>query len=155
MCCEDGKLWLKADNGKYLCRKTMVFEDDDEGGDGSGGVYTAQAIVPEGSTRQASCEFLVNNRADGIILLQANNSNYLCREKHDPYFQPIEARYSTPRKSCHFKVHNQPNDKVVLQADNGKFLSRVYRVNDDFSVNLIEAYKDNIDVSCKFSFEQE
>ena len=54
-------------HGKYLCRVTKVFEDDDEGdGDGSGGVYTAQAIVPEGSTRQAFCEFTVHNQADVV-----------------------------------------------------------------------------------------
>ena len=138
MCCRDGKqqLLLKADNGKYLSRINR----------GSG----YDPIEPYKSTPDVYCKFKVHNQPDGTVLLQADNGKYLSRINRGQGINPIEASKVTPDVFCRFKVYNQPDGTVVLQADNGKYLSRVRRDGRDH----IEAYKDNIDVFCKFHFRQ-
>ena len=137
---------MKADNGKYVCRLTVEFEDD-EGGDET---YTAETIQASKVTPDASCSFnVLKRRSRNTILLQADNGKFLCREDHEEDFQPIEARRSTPNVSCLFKVLKQAGGTVALQADNGKYLSRVFYDG----IDLIIANKDTIDASCKFTLE--
>lgn len=138
---------LKADNGKFLCRMTMEFEDD-EGGDET---YTAETIQPSKSRPDPSCVFTVYELPGKTIMLQADNGNVLCRTDHEEDFQPLEAKKSTPPfDPCTFTIHEQADGTVALQADNGTFLSRVRRG----SLDLIEAYKEKIDVFCKFSIRR-
>ena len=136
---------MKADNGKYVCRVTVEFEDD-EGGDEK---YIAETIQASKLTRDASCFFKVKNWPGNTITLKADNGKFLCREDHEEDFQPIEARRSQPDASCRFKVLKQSDGTVALQADNGKYLSRALRYN----IDLIIANKDTIDASCKFIWQ--
>jgi len=133
----DGKqLLLKADNGKYLSRIN------------SGPGY--DPIEPLKTTPDVYCHFTVHSQPDGAVVLQADNGKYLSRMNRGPNFNPIEASKVTPDVFFRFKVYNQFDGSVVLQADNGKYLSRVRRGSRDH----IEAYKDNVDVFCKFRFRQ-
>ena len=53
-------------------------------------------------------------------------------------------------KRATLKVISCEDGKIALQADNGKFLSRT----DHYGVHRIEAEKDEIDTSSKFTIER-
>ena len=134
---------IVADNGKYLCRVTVEFEDDEGGNE----KYIAETIQASKRTPDSSCVFKVEPRSGNTVVLKADNGKFLCREDHEEDFQPIEARRSSSNAACHFKFLKQPDWTFALQADNGKYLSRARREGYD----LIIANKDTIDATCKFT----
>ena len=137
---------IVADNGKYLCRVTVEFEDDEGGNE----KYIAETIQASKRTPDASCVFKVESRPGNPVVLKADNGKFLCREDHEEDFQPIEAHWSWPDAACHFKFLKQSDSTVVLQADNGKYLSRARREG----IDLIIANKDTIDATCKFIWQR-
>ncbi|XP_068761890.1 uncharacterized protein [Montipora capricornis] len=145
-CCNPGKLLLKADNGRFVSRETVEFEDD-EGGEET---YAAETIQATKVQSDSSCIFKVLKGGRNEIFLKADNGKYLCRMDHEKDFQPIEARQSMRSASCRFKVHSQADGTVAFQADNGKFLCRDRRDG----IDLVIAAKDSVDATCKFVFSQ-
>ena len=134
---------MRADNGKYVCRLTVEFEDN-EGEDEEDIIETIQASK---LTPDTSCFFNVERRPGNTILLKADNGKFLCREDHEEDFHPIEAFRSQPDASCRFKILKQSDGTVALQSDNGKYLCRAFL----YDIDLINANKDTIDASCKFT----
>ena len=73
----DGKLVLKADNGKYL---QPVISDAD------GVVYIEAAKdTPDWYT-----QFIVHKQTDGTVALQAANGKYMCRVGDKSYYEAVK-----------------------------------------------------------------
>lgn len=86
---QDGKVFLKAINDKFLCR--IDHEEN------------FQPIEASSTEPKRSCRFDVFNQPDGTIALQADNGKYLCRVKKFGIDLIVADKPDTIDFSCKFR----------------------------------------------------
>lgn len=142
----NGKVTLQGDNNRYLSRINRGYQYDPiESVKPTADYYSQFQVIGVQPTFQTP-HFWSGLVLNPVLILQADNGQYLSRIRRSGGIDPIEAAKSKPDVFCQFKAIRIDEDFYAFQADNGKFLSRIYRGGK----HAIEAAKSEIDVYSRF-----